>query len=176
MRKSKGRARILAVLLSACMLVQPVMGVYAAELPTMQEGGSAEQLDPSVTATTETTATPTPEASVEPTEEPAGEETETTEPTTEPSIEPTTEPSTEPKEMPTVEPEESPSTEPEEDPTGEPTETPSAEPTALPEAIGNADLVTSGEDANSLMGHGLSVVVMVSPTFTSVAVLMPLTM
>lgn len=151
MRKSKGRARILAVLLSACMLVQPVMGVYAAELPTMQEGGSAEQLDPSVTATTETTATPTPEASVEPTEEPAGEETETTEPTTEPSIEPTTEPSTEPTEMPTVEPEESPSTEPEEDPTGEPTETPSAEPTALPEAIGNADLVTSGEDANSLM-------------------------
>ena len=151
MRKSKGRARILAVLLSACMLVQPVMGVYAAELPTMQEGGSAEQPDPSVTATTETTETPTPEASVEPTEEPAGEETETTEPTTEPSIEPTTEPSTEPTEMPTVEPEESPSTEPEEDPTGEPTETPSAEPTALPEAIGNADLVTSGEDANSLM-------------------------
>lgn len=151
MRKSKGRARILAVLLSACMLVQPVMGVYAAELPTMQEGGSAEQLDHSVTATTETTETPTPEASVEPTEEPAGEETETTEPTTEPSIEPTTEPSTEPTEMPTVEPEESPSTEPEEDPTGEPTETPSAEPTALPEAIGNADLVTSGEDANSLM-------------------------
>lgn len=151
MRKSKGRARILAVLLSACMLVQPVMGVYAAELPTMQEGGSAEQPDPSVTATTETIETPTPEASVEPTEEPAGEETETTEPTTEPSIEPTTEPSTEPTEMPTVEPEESPSTEPEEDPTGEPTETPSAEPTALPEAIGNADLVTSGEDANSLM-------------------------
>ena len=151
MRKSKGRARILAVLLSACMLVQPVLGVYAAELPTMQEGGSAEQLDPSVTATTETIATPTPEASVEPTEEPAGEETETTEPTTEPSIEPSTEPSTEPTEMPTVEPEESPSTEPEEDPTGEPTETPSAEPTALPEAIGNADLVTSGEDANSLM-------------------------
>lgn len=155
MRKSKGRARILAVLLSACMLIQPVMGVYAAELPTMQEGGSAEQLDPSVTATTETTATPTPEVSVEPTEEPAGEETETPEPTTEPSIEPTTEPSTEPSteptEMPTVEPEESPSTEPEEDPTEEPTETPSAEPTALPEAIGNADLVTSGEDANSLM-------------------------
>lgn len=147
MRKPKGKARILAVLLSACMLVQPVMGVYAAELPTMQEGGSAEQHDPSVIATTETTETPTPEASVEPTEEPAGEETETTEPTTEPSIEP----STEPTEMPTVEPEESPSTEPEEDPTGEPTETPSAEPTALPEAIGNADLVTSGEDANSLM-------------------------
>lgn len=151
MRKSKGRARILAVLLSACMLVQPVMGVYAAELPTMQEGGSAEQPDPSVTATTETIETPTPEASVEPTEEPAGEETETTEPTTEPSIEPSTEPTTEPTEMPTVEPEESPSTEPEEDPTGEPTETPSAEPTALPEAIGNADLVTSGEDADSLM-------------------------
>ena len=151
MRKPKGKARILAVLLSACMLVQPVMGVYAAELPTMQEGGSAEQHDPSVTATTETTETPTPEASVEPTEEPAGEETETTEPTTEPSIEPSTEPTTEPTEMPTVEPEESPSTEPEEDPTGEPTETPSAEPTALPEAIGNADLVTSGEDANSLM-------------------------
>lgn len=151
MRKSKGRARILAVLLSACMLVQPVMGVYAAELPTMQEGGSAEQLDPSVTATTETTETPTPEVSMEPTEEPAGEETETPEPTTEPSIEPSTEPSTEPTEMPTVEPEESPSTEPEEDPTGEPAETPSAEPTALPEAIRNADLVASGEDADSLM-------------------------
>lgn len=64
MRKSKGRARLLAVLLSACMLIQPVMGVYAAELPTMQEGGSAEQLDPSETATTEPAATPTPEVPV----------------------------------------------------------------------------------------------------------------
>lgn len=145
MRKPKGKARILAVLLSACMLVQPVMGVYAAELPTMQEGGSAEQLDPSVTATTETTETPTPEASVEPTEGATGEENET------PATEPTDTPEQNPSAEPTQEPEGSPSAEPTEDPAQEPTAIPSAEPTALPEAIGNADLVTSGEDANSLM-------------------------
>ena len=162
MRKSKGRARILAVLLSACMLVQPVMGVYAAELPTMQEGGSAEQPDPSVTATTETTETPTPEASVEPTEGATGEENET------PATEPTDTPEQNPSAEPTQEPEGSPSAEPTEDPAQEPTAIPSAEPTALPEGepmdtpeispsvspevIGNADLVTSGDDyADSLM-------------------------
>lgn len=162
MRKSKGRARILAVLLSACMLIQPVMGVYAAELPTMQEGGSAEQLDPSVTATTETTATPTPEASVEPTEGATGEENET------PATEPTETPEQNPSAEPTQEPEGSPSAEPTEDPAQEPTAIPSAEPTALPEGepmdtpeispsvspevIGNTDLVTSGDDyADSLM-------------------------
>lgn len=162
MRKSKGRARILAVLLSACMLVQPVMGVYAAELPTMQEGGSAEQPDPSVTATTETTETPTPEASVEPTEGATGEENET------PATEPTDTPEQNPSAEPTQEPEGSPSAEPTEDPAQEPTAIPSAEPTALPEGepmdtpeispsvspevIGNTDLVTSGDDyADSLM-------------------------
>lgn len=162
MRKPKGKARILAVLLSACMLVQPVMGVYAAELPTMQEGGSAEQPDPSVTATTETTETPTPEASVEPTEGATGEENET------PATEPTDTPEQNPSAEPTQEPEGSPSAEPTEDPAQEPTAIPSAEPTALPEGepmdtpeispsvspevIGNTDLVTSGDDyADSLM-------------------------
>lgn len=162
MRKPKGKARILAVLLSACMLVQPVMGVYAAELPTMQEGGSAEQPDPSVTATTETTETPTPEASVEPTEGATGEENET------PATEPTETPAQNPSAEPTQEPEGSPSAEPTEDPAQEPTAIPSAEPTALPEGepsvspevspsvspevIGNTDLVTSGDDnADSLM-------------------------
>lgn len=162
MRKPKGKARILAVLLSACMLVQPVMGVYAAELPTMQEGGSAEQPDPSVTATTETTETPTPEASVEPTEGATGEENET------PATEPTDTPEQNPSAEPTQEPEGSPSAEPTEDPAQEPTAIPSAEPTALPEGepmdtpeispsvspevSGNTDLVTSGDDnADSLM-------------------------
>ena len=162
MRKPKGKARILAVLLSACMLVQPVMGVYAAELPTMQEGGSAEQPDPSVTATTETIETPTPEASVEPTEGATGEENET------PATEPTDTPEQNPSAEPTQEPEGSPSAEPTEDPAQEPTAIPSAEPTALPEGepmdtpeispsvspevIGNTDLVTSGDDyADSLM-------------------------
>lgn len=162
MRKPKGKARILAVLLSACMLVQPVMGVYAAELPTMQEGGSAEQPDPSVTATTETTETPTPEASVEPTEGATGEENET------PATEPTETPEQNPSAEPTQESEGSPSAEPTEDPAQEPTAIPSAEPTALPEGepsvspeispsvspevIGNTDLVTSGDDyADSLM-------------------------
>lgn len=161
MRKSKGKARILAVLLSACMLIQPVMGVYAAEQTTIME----EPSDPSSSSeisTTEPTVTPTTEASMKPTEEPTGEETESA------ATEPTTEPSTEPTEMPTQEPSESPSTEPTDDPAQEPSEIPSAEPTALPEGeptdtpeispsaspevIGNDDLVTSGEeDANSLM-------------------------
>lgn len=147
MRRLKGKARILAVLLSACMLIQPVMGVYAAEQTIIMEEPS-EPSSPLETATAEPTVTPTLEASMEPTEEPTGEEAETSamEPTTEPSTEPTDDPAQEPSEIPSAEP----TALPEEEPTDTPTDTPEVSPSVSPETVADAELVTS-ENGDSLM-------------------------
>ena len=151
MRRTKGKARILAVLLSACMLVQPMAGTYAAETGMTSEDIVSEEVqgDENGGQGELIAASPVIEKNGEPTAEPSEDPV----PTVEPSEEPTETPSAEPTALP-ENGEEQPSVEPgmlpEEDPTVSP------EPSVLPSMTpdDNLSLVKENgyknEDINSI--------------------------
>lgn len=129
-RKTKGKARILAILLSACMLVQPMAGTYAAEAGSTSENNVSEgvQGDENNNKGEMAFSSPVMEENEESTAEPSVESTATS--STEPNS--TTEPSAEPTETPSVEPTALPENG-EERPSAEPSILPGEDPTVSPE-------------------------------------------